>query len=76
MAHIPSRLRFLSIAADLCVLREPEETELCRVIVRRTEPARERILSAHIGWFSADAQDVLLAGIRKMYQKARRQFPP
>jgi len=32
------------IAADLCVLREPEETELCEVIMRRTGLARRQIL--------------------------------
>lgn len=31
------------------------------------------LVSAHIGWFSSDAQDVLLEGIRKMYQDATRQ---
>ena len=29
------------------------------------------LVSAHIGWFSADAQDVLLAKIREMHQNAK-----
>jgi hypothetical protein len=31
------------------------------------------LVSAHIGWFSADAQDVLLARIREMNQETKRQ---
>ena len=31
------------------------------------------LVSAHIGWFSAEAQDVLVARIRKMNQDAKRQ---
>lgn len=31
------------------------------------------LVSAHIGWFSAEAQDVLLARIQKMYQEATHQ---
>ena len=34
------------------------------------------LVSAHIGWFSAEAQDVLLAEIRKMSQKVRGESPP
>ncbi len=32
------------IGADLCVLREPEETALCQVIMRKTGLARGQIL--------------------------------
>ena len=34
------------------------------------------LVSAHIGWFSADAQHVLLAKIRQMSRTAGRQLPP
>ena len=32
------------IAADLCVLREPEETALCEVIMRKTGLTRQQVL--------------------------------
>ena len=31
------------------------------------------LVSAHIGWFSADAQEVLLASIRQMYEQTKRE---
>ncbi len=34
------------------------------------------LVSAHIGWFSADAQDVLLAEIKSMAKEAGRPVPP
>ena len=34
------------------------------------------LVSAHIGWFSADAQDVLLAKIRDMSREAERKLSP